>query len=73
MDHGELRRDNGEWHAAPAALGNLSFTPSIQAILAARLERLGRAERLVIEAASVIGKEFYDVPSSRSSKARTST
>jgi class 3 adenylate cyclase/DNA-binding SARP family transcriptional activator/tetratricopeptide (TPR) repeat protein len=33
--------------------------PTIQALLAARLDRLGPAERAVVEAASVIGKEFW--------------
>ena len=33
--------------------------PTIQALLAARLDRLGEDERTVIERASVIGKEFW--------------
>ncbi|MGH2991615.1 MAG: BTAD domain-containing putative transcriptional regulator [Solirubrobacterales bacterium] len=33
--------------------------PTIQAVLAARLDRLGPGERAVIERASVVGKEFW--------------
>jgi predicted ATPase/DNA-binding SARP family transcriptional activator len=34
--------------------------PTIQALLAARLDRLGDAERSVIECAAVVGKVFYE-------------
>jgi class 3 adenylate cyclase/tetratricopeptide (TPR) repeat protein len=37
----------------------VSVPPTIQALLAARLDRLGNDERAVIERASVIGKEFW--------------
>jgi tetratricopeptide (TPR) repeat protein len=33
--------------------------PTIQALLAARLDRLGPAERAVVEAAAVVGREFW--------------
>jgi predicted ATPase/class 3 adenylate cyclase/DNA-binding winged helix-turn-helix (wHTH) protein len=39
--------------------GDLSVPPTIQAVLAARLDRLGPGERSVIEAAAVVGKEFW--------------
>jgi class 3 adenylate cyclase/DNA-binding SARP family transcriptional activator/tetratricopeptide (TPR) repeat protein len=38
---------------------DLPVPPTIRALLAARLERLGPGERAVLERASVIGKEFY--------------
>ena len=38
---------------------DVSVPPTIQALLAARLDRLGDHERTVIEGASVIGKEFW--------------
>jgi predicted ATPase len=38
----------------------LAVPPTIQALLAARLDRLGDAERSVIEAAAVAGKVFYE-------------
>lgn len=37
-----------------------SLPPTIQALLTARLERLGPGERAVVEAASVIGRDFWD-------------
>ena len=39
--------------------GEVSVPPTIQALLAARLDRLGDNERAVIERASVMGKEFW--------------
>jgi class 3 adenylate cyclase len=39
-------------------LDAISVPPTIQALLAARLDRLGEAERRTIERASVVGKEF---------------
>jgi class 3 adenylate cyclase/tetratricopeptide (TPR) repeat protein len=38
--------------------GETTVPPTIQALLAARLERLPRAERTAVERASVVGKEF---------------
>jgi class 3 adenylate cyclase/tetratricopeptide (TPR) repeat protein len=38
--------------------GELAVPPSIQALLAERLDRLGTAERAVIERASIVGREF---------------
>jgi hypothetical protein len=52
-----LERQNGGWTAA-SGLSRLVAPPSIQALLAARLERLEPEERAVIERAAVIGKEF---------------
>jgi class 3 adenylate cyclase/tetratricopeptide (TPR) repeat protein len=39
--------------------GDLRIPPTIQALLAARIDRLPSAERAVIECASVIGHEFW--------------
>lgn len=46
--HGEERVSGGE----------LALPPTIQALLAARLDRLGPGERAVLERASVVGREF---------------
>jgi class 3 adenylate cyclase/tetratricopeptide (TPR) repeat protein len=52
-----LRRESGRWLA-----GDLSSMrappPTIQALLGARLDRLGRRERSVLEVASVAGRSF---------------
>jgi class 3 adenylate cyclase/tetratricopeptide (TPR) repeat protein len=38
---------------------HLSVPPTIQALLAARLDRLDETERVLLESASVVGKEFW--------------
>jgi class 3 adenylate cyclase/tetratricopeptide (TPR) repeat protein len=58
IDDGLLRRDDGHWVAA-ADLGAITVPPSIQALLAARLDRLQGEERAVVERASVVGRVFY--------------
>jgi tetratricopeptide (TPR) repeat protein len=57
IDDGLLRRQNGSWEVS-ADLGSVTVPPTIQALLAARLDRLDADERAVIQAASVAGKEF---------------
>jgi class 3 adenylate cyclase/tetratricopeptide (TPR) repeat protein len=53
----ELLRDQyGEW--LPEGVASVSVPPSISALLAARLERLGADERSVAERASVVGRVF---------------
>ena len=58
IDDGLLRRDDGHW-VARDELGAIAVPPSIHALLAARLDRLDREERAVIERASVVGRVFY--------------
>ncbi len=58
IDEGALRRDGDGW-AAGTDLAAVEVPPTIQALLAARIERLRGHERSVIERAAVIGKQFY--------------
>jgi tetratricopeptide (TPR) repeat protein len=58
IDDGFLVESNGSW-AAPGDLRQLALPPTIQALLAARLDGLGNEERSVIESASVEGKVFH--------------
>ncbi|HEX9349755.1 MAG TPA: adenylate/guanylate cyclase domain-containing protein [Gaiellaceae bacterium] len=58
IDDGLLERRNGGWVAA-GDLTDVSVPPTIQALLAARLDRLGDHERGVIERASVEGRIFH--------------
>jgi predicted ATPase/class 3 adenylate cyclase len=58
VDERLLRRDDGRWTAA-ADLSSIAIPPTINALLAARLERLSREERAVIQRASVVGKVFW--------------
>jgi class 3 adenylate cyclase len=56
VEEGRLRREDGRWVAAD--LADLGIPPSIQALLAARLDRLEDAERAVLERAAVAGQVF---------------
>jgi class 3 adenylate cyclase/tetratricopeptide (TPR) repeat protein len=58
IDDGLLRRDDGHW-VPVGDLTKLAVPPTIQALLAARLDRLEDEERAVIERAAVVGKTFY--------------
>jgi class 3 adenylate cyclase len=58
IDEGLLRRRNGSWFSA-GDLGRIRVPPTIQALLAARVERLGGMERKVLERGAVEGKVFH--------------
>lgn len=57
IDEGTLQRQDDRWIQV-GDLTRLDVPPTIQALLAARLDRLGTDERGVIEPASVIGQNF---------------
>jgi tetratricopeptide (TPR) repeat protein len=57
VDDGLLQPEDGRWVAANE-LPELRLPPTIEALVAARLDRLPREERDVIEAAAVVGKVF---------------
>jgi class 3 adenylate cyclase/tetratricopeptide (TPR) repeat protein len=58
IDDGLLRQENGRW-SSTADLAQISMPSTIQALLAARLDRLERDERAIIERAAVEGKVFH--------------
>jgi DNA-binding SARP family transcriptional activator len=59
VDDGLLRWEGERW--VPASdLSRVPIPPSVQAILAARLDRLPAAERHVLELAAVVGKAFSE-------------
>ncbi len=58
IDSGVLVQADGKWLAA-SALADVAVPPSIQALLAARLDRLPVSERAVIERGAVEGKVFH--------------
>ena len=58
IDDGLLVRRNGHWEPT-GDLADVAVPPTIQALLAARLERLGSDERSVMERGSVEGKVFH--------------
>jgi class 3 adenylate cyclase/tetratricopeptide (TPR) repeat protein len=58
IDDGSLARDGDRW-VATGPLVDLRVPPTIQALLAARLEQLTRDERAAIQRAAVCGKQFH--------------
>src|SRR6478735_2334469 len=59
IESGALRNVEGRWVHLDES-GDITIPPTIQALLAARLDRLGREERAVIEPAAVVGLEFAE-------------
>jgi class 3 adenylate cyclase/tetratricopeptide (TPR) repeat protein len=53
-----VTRRNGSWQPA-GPVASLAMPPTIQALLAARLDQLGAAERDVAQRASVVGHVFW--------------
>ena len=58
VDQGHLARRGSSW-VATSDLSDLAVPATIQALIAARLDRLDLEERLVVEAAAVVGKVFH--------------
>jgi class 3 adenylate cyclase/tetratricopeptide (TPR) repeat protein len=57
IDSGALHMENGRWVGADGK-AEIPVSPTIHALLEARLEQLGRDVRATVEPASVIGLEF---------------
>jgi hypothetical protein len=57
VQEGMIERQGDRWLAS-TALADLQMPPTIQALLAARIERLGAEERAVLERAAVVGRTF---------------
>ncbi|HXF36442.1 MAG TPA: adenylate/guanylate cyclase domain-containing protein, partial [Actinomycetota bacterium] len=58
IDDGLLVREDGRW-VPTGDLSTVPVPPTIQALLAARLDRLTAEERAAIQRASVVGKVFF--------------
>jgi class 3 adenylate cyclase/tetratricopeptide (TPR) repeat protein len=59
LDDGILERDDrGRWILI-RDVGAITIPPTIQALLSARLDRLGPIDRVVVERAAVIGQVFF--------------
>jgi class 3 adenylate cyclase/tetratricopeptide (TPR) repeat protein len=59
LDDGILERDDhGRW-VLIRDVGAITIPPTIQALLSARLDRLGPIDRVVVERAAVIGQVFF--------------
>lgn len=61
IDAGVLERENGGWHAAELP-SNFEIPDSVQAVLAARIDLLGEADKAALQAAAVIGRTFWTGP-----------
>ena len=61
IDRGLLARQNGGWvlHELPS---EFAVPDSVQAVLAARIDLLGAAEKSALQAAAVIGRVFWTGP-----------
>lgn len=57
VHEGALVRDGGRWTVA-RALDVVEMPPTIQAVLAARIERLEPEEQAILECAAVVGRHF---------------
>jgi predicted ATPase/class 3 adenylate cyclase len=58
VDEGLLVRRGGGW-VVTGELSTVPVPPTIQALMAARVDRLAEEERAVLERGSVVGKVFY--------------
>jgi class 3 adenylate cyclase len=61
IDRGVLERTNGSWTLQELP-DDLAVPDSVQAVLAARIDFLGPAEKAALQAASVIGRIFWAGP-----------
>jgi tetratricopeptide (TPR) repeat protein len=59
VETGTLRREGDRWITTMAS-EDLAIPPTVEALVAARLDALGNEERAVIEPASVVGLTFPD-------------
>ncbi len=59
LDDGILERDDHDRWVLIRDVGAITIPPTIQALLSARLDRLGPIDRVVVERAAVIGQVFF--------------
>jgi class 3 adenylate cyclase/ketosteroid isomerase-like protein len=57
VDDGAVRREGDRWVEA-VDLGDVELPPTINALLAARIERLSPAQQTVLERAAIVGRYF---------------
>jgi class 3 adenylate cyclase len=64
IDEGAVVREGGRWRATERA-SEAKLPDSIHALLAARIDALGAAEKIVLQEASVVGRVFWIPPLAR--------
>jgi class 3 adenylate cyclase/tetratricopeptide (TPR) repeat protein len=61
IESGTLTRDNGNWRLA-RSIGESDIPPTLQGVISARLDRLEREMKRILQEASVIGRAFlYEI------------
>ncbi len=62
IDDGVIIRDeaNIEWRVETLRLNNVRVPPTLAAVLEARLDRLPSVEKLILQQAAVVGRNFWD-------------
>ena len=60
VDDGVILKDESVWHIKLEQLADLKIPPTLTGIIQARLEGLPKAERVILQQASVVGKVFWD-------------
>ncbi|HJR44331.1 MAG TPA: adenylate/guanylate cyclase domain-containing protein [Actinomycetota bacterium] len=58
IDEGLLQQIDGRWKTS-GDMSSLAIPPTIQTLVAARLDRLNSEEQAVVQRGSVVGKEFW--------------
>jgi class 3 adenylate cyclase/tetratricopeptide (TPR) repeat protein len=61
IDEGMIRRVGNRWRAQ-ATIGELRIPDTVQAVLAARIDRLAPVEKRALQCAAVIGRVFWTGP-----------
>ena len=61
IDEGLLRRERGRWRAAPG-IEAIELPDSVQGVLASRIDLLAPTDKLVLQAAAVVGRVFWREP-----------
>jgi class 3 adenylate cyclase/tetratricopeptide (TPR) repeat protein len=61
IDERLLRRERGRWRAAPG-IEAIELPDSVQGVLASRIDLLAPADKLVLQAAAVVGRVFWREP-----------
>jgi class 3 adenylate cyclase/tetratricopeptide (TPR) repeat protein len=59
VENGSLEGDEGAYRLA-RPIEELAIPPTVQAVLAARIDRLAEREKLVLQTAAVVGSEFSE-------------
>lgn len=60
VEEGVILKEEPAWRIQPEGLVDLKIPPTLTGIIQARLESLPKAEHVILQQASVVGKAFWD-------------